>query len=182
MDALNNFLPPHWSHGNPIDILGDADPARYAKALEIALRDPNSDGLLVILAPQGMTDPKKVAEGLAPHAKMHGKPLLASWMGGKVVAAGVETLNEAGIPTFSYPDTGARVFDFMWKYTYNLRELYETPAFAEDVAGMEIAREKVRVRTGKSARHGTNVADGGGIEASFGALQHSDRGNSDCGE
>jgi acetyltransferase len=144
VDALNNLLPPHWSHGNPIDILGDADPLRYAKALEIALRDPNSDGLLVILAPQGMTDPKKVAEGLAPHAKMHGKPLLASWMGGKVVAAGVETLNEAGIPTFSYPDTGARVFDFMWKYTYNLRELYETPAFAEDVAGMEIAREKVR--------------------------------------
>jgi acetyltransferase len=143
VEALNNLLPPHWSHGNPIDILGDADPARYAQALEIALRDPNSDGLLVILAPQGMTDPKKVAEGLAPHAKMHGKPLLASWMGGKVVAAGVETLNEAGIPTFSYPDTGARVFDFMWKYTYNLRELYETPGYAEDVAAMEIAREKV---------------------------------------
>jgi acetyltransferase len=143
MQALNNLLPPHWSHGNPIDILGDADPERYAKALEIALRDPNSDGLLVILAPQGMTDPKKVAEGLAPHAKMHGKPLLASWMGGKVVAAGVESLNAAGIPTFSYPDTAARVFDFMWKYTYNLRELYETPAFAEDVEAMEIAREKV---------------------------------------
>ena len=142
--ALDNLLPPHWSHGNPIDILGDADPSRYAKALEIAVRDPNSDGLLVILAPQGMTDPKKVAEGLAPHAKMHGKPLLASWMGGKMVSAGVEALNTAGIPTFSYPDTAARVFDFMWKYTYNLRELYETPAFAEDVEAMEIAREKVR--------------------------------------
>ena len=143
MQALDNLLPPHWSHGNPIDILGDADPGRYAKALEIALQDPNSDGLLVILAPQGMTDPKKVAEGLAPHAKTHGKPLLASWMGGKVVAAGVESLNAAGIPTFSYPDTAARVFDFMWKYTNNLRELYETPAFAEDVEVMEIAREKV---------------------------------------
>jgi acetyltransferase len=143
-EALNNLLPPHWSHGNPIDILGDSDPVRYAKALEIAVRDPNSDGLLVILAPQGMTDPKKVAEGLAPHAKMHGKPLLASWMGGKMVAAGVETLNAAGIPTFSYPDTAARVFAFMWKYTNNLRELYETPAFAEDVESMEIAREKVR--------------------------------------
>jgi acetyltransferase len=144
MQSLNNLLPPHWSHGNPIDILGDSDPERYAKALEIALKDPNSDGLLVILAPQGMTDPKKVAEGLAPHAKMHGKPLLASWMGGTMVAAGVETLNAAGIPTFSYPDTAARVFDFMWKYASNLRELYETPAFAEDIEAMEIAREKVR--------------------------------------
>ncbi len=144
LQALNNLLPPHWSHGNPIDILGDSDPQRYAKALEIALKDPNSDGLLVILAPQGMTDPKKVAEGLVPHAKIHGKPLLASWMGGKMVSEGVETLNAAGIPTFSYPDTAARVFDFMWKYTYNLRELYETSAFAEDVEAMEIAREKVR--------------------------------------
>ena len=59
VDAQREFLPPHWSHGNPIDILGDADPERYAKALEIAVEDPNSDGLLVILAPQGMTDPAR---------------------------------------------------------------------------------------------------------------------------
>ncbi len=58
IQALNNLLPPHWSHGNPIDILGDSDPGRYAKALEIAVKDAESDGLLVILAPQGMTDPK----------------------------------------------------------------------------------------------------------------------------
>ena len=57
VQALDGFLPPHWSHNNPIDILGDAEPERYAKALEIASKDPNSDGLLVILAPQGMTDP-----------------------------------------------------------------------------------------------------------------------------
>jgi acetyltransferase len=143
MQALNDLLPPHWSHGNPIDILGDSDPGRYAKALEIAVKDTESDGLLVILAPQGMTDPKKVAEELAPHAKMHGKPLLASWMGGKVVAEGVESLNAGGIPTFSYPDTAARVFDLMWKYTYNLRELYETPALAEDVGEMGVGREAV---------------------------------------
>ena len=48
MEALNKVLPPHWSHGNPIDILGDADPERYAQALEIAGKDPNSDGLLVV--------------------------------------------------------------------------------------------------------------------------------------
>ena len=55
--GLDRFLPRHWSHNNPIDILGDADSERYAKAIEIASNDPNSDGLLVILAPQGMTDP-----------------------------------------------------------------------------------------------------------------------------
>ena len=58
---LNEFLPAHWSHNNPIDILGDADSERYARALEIASQDPNSDGLLVILAPQGMTDAAQIA-------------------------------------------------------------------------------------------------------------------------
>ncbi len=135
--SLNQLLPPHWSHANPIDILGDADPERYAKALEIAAQDPNSDGLLVILAPQGMTNPNQVAERLETSAKaqgkIHGKPVLASWMGGKAVAQGVATLNAAGIPTFSYPDTAARAFTYMWKYTYNLRGLYETPAASGNV-------------------------------------------------
>jgi acetyltransferase len=140
--ALNAFLPAHWSHANPIDILGDADPERYARALEIAIQDPNSDGLLAILAPQGMTDPAKVAERLKPHSKGHGKPLLASWMGGRGVAQGVEILNASGIPTFSYPDTAARTFEAMWRYTYNLRGLYETPFVADDPAGLNARREK----------------------------------------
>ena len=133
LKALNELLPPHWSHANPIDILGDADPERYSKALEIAAKDPNSDGLLVILAPQGMTDPDAVAERLKAHAKIHGKPVLASWMGGKAVAKGIATLNAAGIPTFSYPDTAAQAFTYMWRYSYNLRGIYETPFSTEDL-------------------------------------------------
>ncbi len=103
------------------------------KACEIALRDPNSDGLLAVLAPQGMTDPARIAEGLKSHARVHGKPILASWMGGKLVAQGTAILNQAGIPTFSYPDTAARAFSYMWRYTYNLRGIYETPSLAEEV-------------------------------------------------
>jgi len=142
--ALDALLPPHWSHANPIDILGDADPERYARALELAIQDPNSDGLLAILTPQGMTDPAAAAERLTPHARIHGKPVLASWMGGKGVARGVEVLNNAGIPTFSYPDTAARIFESMWRYTQHLRSLYETPFLADDVSGREAQREKVR--------------------------------------
>src|ERR1700674_4374856 len=126
--ALKAFLPSHWSHANPIDILGDADPERYGKAVEIAISDPGSDGLLVILAPQGMTNPAEVAQRLAPYAKGHGKPVLASWMGGQTVAEGEAILNAAGIPTFAYPDTAARAFDYMWNYSSHLRALYETPA------------------------------------------------------
>ncbi len=141
---LNTFLPPHWSHANPIDILGDADPERYARATEIALRDPNSDGLLVVLAPQGMTDPAKVAEGLKVHAKGHGKPILASWMGGQAVEPGVNILTAAGIPAFDYPDSAVRAFKSMWNYTYNLRGLYETPFSADDPAVLNGRKEKAR--------------------------------------
>lgn len=131
---LSAFLPSHWSHANPIDILGDADPERYGKAVEIAIADPSSDGLLVILAPQGMTNPAEVARRLAPYAKGHGKPVLASWMGGQTVAEGEAILNAAGIPTFAYPDTAARAFDYMWSYSSHLRALYETPAMTASTA------------------------------------------------
>ena len=124
--ALNQLLPVHWSHNNPVDILGDADPQRYAKALEIVTQDPNSDGTLVILTPQAMTEPTLVAEQVKRYATT-GKPLLASWMGGAAVASGTTILNRASIPTFPYPDTAAQVFDHMWHYTCNLDSLYETP-------------------------------------------------------
>jgi acetyltransferase len=145
LQQLNEFLPAHWSHNNPIDILGDADPERYAKALEIASKDPNSDGLLVILAPQGMTDPLHIAERLKPYAKQYAKPVLASWMGGRSVAAGEAALNAAGIPTFAYPDTAARAFTHMWKYTYNLRGLYETPTLADQAMESAPRREVEKI-------------------------------------
>lgn len=125
--ALNQLLPPQWSHNNPIDILGDAGPERYAKAVEIAAKDPNSDGLLVILTPQAMTDPTQTAEHLKAHAHSTGKPILASWMGGAGVQAGESILSRANIPTFPYPDTAAHVFNYMWRYSYNLRGIFETP-------------------------------------------------------
>jgi acetyltransferase len=125
--ALNQVLPAHWSHSNPVDILGDADPERYAKALEIAAQDPNSDGLLVILTPQAMTDPTLTAEHLKRYATTTGKPILASWMGGAGVTSGHTILNRAGIPTFAYPDTAAQAFEYMWRYVSNLRSIYETP-------------------------------------------------------
>jgi len=131
--ALNEFLPPHWSHNNPVDILGDADPQRYVKAFEVTAKDPNSDGLLVILTPQAMTDPVLTAEQLKQAAKtVTTKPILASWMGGAEVASGETILNRAGIPTFAYPDTAAQVFNHMWHYNYNLRGLYETPILTPD--------------------------------------------------
>jgi acetyltransferase len=130
LSRLDGVLPAAWSHGNPLDILGDADPERYATALSVAAEDRASDGLLAILTPQDMTDPTLTAEALARHAHLEGKPVLASWMGGADVAAGVDILNRAGIPTFQFPDDAARTFCQMWRYADNLRGLYETPDHA----------------------------------------------------
>ena len=140
---LDEFLSPHWSHANPVDVLADADAERYAKAAEIAAKDPGSDGLLAIIAPQGLADPTKAAEQLQPLAHSTGKPILASWMGGDGVADGTAVLNAAGIPTFSYPDTAARAFTYMWRYTYNLRGLYETPELVEGASPAAEARRRV---------------------------------------
>jgi len=143
LNQLDGFLSPHWSHANPVDVLADADAERYVKAVDIAAKDPGSDGLLAIIAPQGLADPTKVAERLQPLAHSTGKPILASWMGGDGVAEGTAILNAAGIPTFSYPDTAARAFTYMWRYTYNLRGLYETPELVEGVSPGAEARRRV---------------------------------------
>ncbi len=140
---LDGFLPPAWSHANPVDVLGDADQDRYIKALDVTGRDEQSDGLLVILTPQDMTEPSATAEAVAGYVTKAGnrlkKPVIASWMGGPSVSVGEDVLNRAGIPTFAYPDTAARVFNYMWRYSYNLRAIYETPVLPE-LGGAEQAR------------------------------------------
>jgi acetyltransferase len=139
---LDKFLPPSWSRNNPVDVLGDASAEAYAKTLEIAGRDPNSDGLLVILTPQSMTQCTETAEKLKEFGHIEGKPVLASWMGGRDVAEGEAILNRAGIPTFPYPDTAARVFTSMWRYADNLRALYETPVPSATPDDLESGRSK----------------------------------------
>jgi acetyltransferase len=102
------------------------------QTLEIAAKNPNTDGFLLILAPQAMTDPTRTAELLSTHAKIDGKPILSSWMGGLDVATAKHILNISNIPNFSYPDEAVQAFNYMWKYDDNLRSLYETPTLPAD--------------------------------------------------
>lgn len=155
--ALDQILPAHWSRSNPVDILGDADPERYSKALEITAHDPNSDGLLVILTPQAMTDPTLTAEQLKHYAAATGKPILASWMGGAEVESGTRILNRATIPTFPYPDTAAQVFHAMWRYTSNLRSLYETPLPSLDVGKEGLVQRQATTMLERVRRSGRTL-------------------------
>ncbi len=142
MAQLNAFLPVCWSHGNPIDVLGDAPPDRFAKAVEIVLKDKQVDAVLVILTPQAMTDPTATAMALGKAANHAHKPVLAAWMGGRVVAEGIQILNTAGIPTYNTPEKGVRAFMHLVSYARNLEILHETP---KDIP-LEFTLDRQRLR------------------------------------
>jgi acetyltransferase len=131
LDHLSSFLPPAWSHSNPVDILGDADPQRYEKAVETVVEDNEVDGVLVILTPQDMTDPTKTAEELQRFAVPAEKPLIASWMGGKSVEKGKEIFASVGIPCFEYPDDAAWSLATMWKHANMMKTFWIPPRFRQ---------------------------------------------------
>ncbi|MGB3917012.1 bifunctional acetate--CoA ligase family protein/GNAT family N-acetyltransferase [Thiothrix litoralis] len=132
---LNKVLPFTWSHGNPVDILGDADPERYIAALKICMQDENLDGILVMLTPQAMTDPAGVAEAVVNSCKTtksskngkHCKPLLTCWMGEEQVAAGRKILAEAGVPHFRTPEAAVEAFAYLTQYRSNQKLLMQVP-------------------------------------------------------
>lgn len=127
IDALNEAMPPFWSHGNPVDVLGDARPKRVAKAVDIVLKDPGVDAALVILTPQAMTNPTATAKAIGEMAGGCAKPILAAWLGGKSMREGIALLNQAGVATYSTPERAVRAFMTLVAYARNLDILYETP-------------------------------------------------------
>ncbi|MDD5276348.1 MAG: GNAT family N-acetyltransferase [Methylovulum sp.] len=146
--ALNTVLPAHWSHANPIDILGDATSDRYQKALEICLNDGQIDGVLVILTPQAMTNPTQVAECIIEGAKASKKPVLASWTGGAKVQEGRELFANSNVAHFSTPEVAVDAFSFLTHYTQNQILLKQIPSpSAElampDVTGARLIIERV---------------------------------------
>ena len=128
IDRLSAALPAHWSHSDPVDILGDADSERYRAATEIVLADSHVDGLLVLLTPQAMTDPTACAEGVIAAAKQARKPVLACWMGQNLVAQGRQRFADAGIPHFNSPEGGVDAFGYLACYRRNQKALLQVPA------------------------------------------------------
>lgn len=128
LEDLNSFLPPHWSKGNPVDVLGDADTDRYVKAINVCLKDAGVDGILVIYVPMNTAPPEKVSRGLAKIAKESWKPIITAWMGGRYIRRAREMLIRNNIPTYETPEEAVRTYVNMFRYKRNLELLYETPA------------------------------------------------------
>ena len=127
IERLNASLPSHWSHGNPVDVLGDATPPRFAEAVNAVAGDHNVDAVLVILTPQSMTDPSGTAELVVQAAGKTTKPVLAAWMGGGLVEPAREILAQGGVATYDSPDRAVRAFVYLDSYRRNREVLYEIP-------------------------------------------------------
>ena len=155
VEELAEMLPRHWSRGNPIDIIGNASPDRYERVLQATSRLAESDGTLIIFSPQMPGTALPIAERVAELTKKWRRPVLACWMGGMESEPARRVLNDAGIPTFDFPDTAARVFNYMWRYSHNLRALYETPMPADDLDFN--AAEQARADIDAVAREGRTV-------------------------
>lgn len=142
IEFLNQNLPPAWSHGNPVDVLGDAKSKTVAKAVKAALQDEGVDAVLLIITPQAMTNPPGIAKELIPIAAESTKPVLAAFLGGPSMSEANRLLNEAGIPTYRTPEQAVRAFMILVNYARNLENLYETPR--EISVEFPVEREKIR--------------------------------------
>ena len=138
IEGLNEALPVHWSHANPVDILGDATSERYQKALDICLKDKNVDGVLVILTPQAMTNPTQVALSIIEGAKTSKKPVLASWTGGERVQEGRDLFANSRVAHFSTPEVAVDAFSFLAKYAQNQILLKQIPSPTDELATPDV--------------------------------------------
>ena len=143
---LATALPANWSHGNPLDLIGDAGPERYRAALVACLADPGVDGIVVILTPQAMTRAEAVADVVIEAAHGARKPLVACWMGEASVAGALERLHRAGVSAFRVPEMAVDAFAHIASYYRHQRTLLEAPGplARSDPPDLEAARAIVR--------------------------------------
>jgi acetyltransferase len=159
--VLDAALPSHWSHANPVDILGDAGPDRYAAAVKACLADADVDGVLVLLSPQAMTDGSACAQAVLAASREADKPVLACWMGGASLQAGRELLAAGGVPEFSSPEAAVEAFAFLTTHCDNQRLLAQVPAPLAPDAAPDIAAARTLIQ--QVLQQGRTLLDG--IEA-----------------
>jgi acetyltransferase len=130
LDSLNAVLPPFWSHGNPIDVLGDAKSERYKAAVEACLNDENIDGILIVFTQQAVSESVEISKNIVELVRsktFQNKTILTSFMGFGAVQEANNILNANNIPTYSTPEQAVRTYMYMYNYQRNVDLLYETP-------------------------------------------------------
>jgi len=128
LKKLDEILPPYWSKRNPIDMLGEATPGLYRKVVEICLRAVEVNGILILSAPQALTDTAAAAAALVDLIQDTPIPVITSWIGGAEMQNGRDIFNRAGIPTFDTPERAVRAFMDIHRFAKNIEMLQEIPS------------------------------------------------------
>ena len=143
--ALEKYLPDAASAANPVDVLGDARADRYRYALETVVKDPNVDGILVVLTPQAMTEIEGTAQVVGGMAGKTDKPVLACFMGEKKVSLGIDVLTQAGIPNYPFPERAAHALRAMAEYRQiKAQPIPEFERFEVDRQAVQEVLDRVR--------------------------------------
>ncbi len=143
---LDGFLPSHWSRANPVDLIGDAGPERYAQALSACLEDRSVDAALVMLTPQAMTDAEGSARAVTEQAEKTRKPLIACWMGDRQVRAAREHFTEHQLPHFTTPESAVEAFAYLAAYARNQRLLVQVPGPLTDRSPPDVRSARLIVQ------------------------------------
>ncbi|MET0962317.1 MAG: bifunctional acetate--CoA ligase family protein/GNAT family N-acetyltransferase [Noviherbaspirillum sp.] len=146
MGALDQVLPATWSHGNPVDVIGDAPAERYRQATETLLADPESDALLFIHAPTAIVPSVEIAQAVAPLLAQTRRSVLACWLGGDAVAAARQEFSAQGIPTYDTPEEAVRGFMQIVQYRRNQDLLMQVPPSLPEDFGPDRAAAQALVR------------------------------------
>lgn len=142
MTQLNALLPVHWSHQNPIDILGDATPERYRRVIDTVLRDDQHDALLITLVPVAMSQPVEVAKEVCSIAQGSTKPIIACWMGERQSKAAWKIFEEKHIPCYSTPEVAVEAISYLAKYALSQQFLLQTPQPLVDASPADLSSAK----------------------------------------
>ncbi len=161
MQSLGEVLPPHWSRGNPVDVLGDAPPSRYEAAIRAVAADPGVDGILVMFTPQAITAPELIAEQVVSMSPELNKVLLSSWLGEQQVGPARAILERGGIPHFATPEAAVEAFAAVASYRRNQELLRQTPG---PVAGLRV-RDLDRARSIVTSAVAAGQSELGSVEA-----------------
>ncbi len=151
LEALNEALPAHWSHGNPVDILGDATPERYSAAVRACLADPAVDMMIVLLTPQAMTDPTACARAVIEQARLSPKPVLTCWMGESLVSEARDLFDAAGTPHFRSPETAVEALAYLSAHRRNQRLLLQTPGPLTDDTAADVEGARLILQAARAA-------------------------------
>ncbi|WP_018606405.1 bifunctional acetyl coenzyme A synthetase (ADP forming), alpha domain/GNAT family N-acetyltransferase [Uliginosibacterium gangwonense] len=127
INRLGEILPPHWSRENPVDLVGEWEPDRYAQALSILLADDGVDGVVCLLAPLAQSHPNEVADRIVALRTQTDKPILTCWLGDDLCKQAREIFGSANIPTLRTPESAVDVFSHISSYYRNQQLLSQLP-------------------------------------------------------